>query len=86
MINEEFKKELTALINKYSIENGSNTPDFILADYLIKCIENYNQITKTRENWYGRGTNYVKTNVNIPNPPDWPEYQVMYESDDKNIK
>ena len=29
----EFKKELEKLINKYSLENYSNTPDYILTDY-----------------------------------------------------
>lgn len=27
-----FRKELQTLINKNSLENGSDTPDFILAD------------------------------------------------------
>ena len=26
------------LLNRYSMENGSNTPDFMLADYLIDCL------------------------------------------------
>jgi hypothetical protein len=48
----EFKKELEGLINKYSMENDSNTPDFILADYLVKCLEAFNLTTKWRTNWY----------------------------------
>ena len=31
----EFIKELKTLINKHSIENGSNTPDFLLARYFL---------------------------------------------------
>lgn len=34
----EFSKELRALINKYSIENHGNIPDFALADYLVRCL------------------------------------------------
>jgi hypothetical protein len=30
----EFQQGLMDLVNRHSIENGSNTPDFILADYL----------------------------------------------------
>lgn len=30
----EFEEELRKLVNKYSFENGSNTPDFILAKYM----------------------------------------------------
>jgi len=36
---ENFKQELEHLINKHSMENRSNTPDFILADYLVRCLE-----------------------------------------------
>lgn len=50
----EFEKELTILINKYSQENGSNTPDFILAKYLFWCLQNFNEAINYREKWYGR--------------------------------
>lgn len=46
---ESFKKELAVLINQHSLENESNTPDFILADYLVKCLETYNHIIFGRE-------------------------------------
>ena len=49
-----FHDELTNLINKYSMENGSNTPDFILASYLQQCLATFNDIMKNREDWYGR--------------------------------
>jgi hypothetical protein len=49
-----FQDELANLINKYSLENGSNTPDFILALYLQQCLATFNDIMKKRENWYGR--------------------------------
>ncbi len=49
---EEFEKELTMLINKYSIENGSDTPDFILARYLIKCLHAYEVTVGNRDEWF----------------------------------
>jgi hypothetical protein len=39
---ETFEKELTKLINIYSEENRSNTPDFILAHYLASCLDIFN--------------------------------------------
>jgi len=51
----EFEKELEGLINRYSEENRSNTPDFILARYLVICLSAWNQATAQREVWYGRG-------------------------------
>ena len=52
MLDYEFAKELENLINRHCIENGSNTPDFMLAEYLIRCIDNYNQICRQRDAWY----------------------------------
>lgn len=49
-----FYEELTHLLNRYSRENASNTPDYILADYLIECLDSFNKITRMRESWYGR--------------------------------
>lgn len=44
----DFLKDLTGLINKYSKENSSNTPDWILAEYLESCLEVFNKtINKT---------------------------------------
>jgi len=48
-----FRKELEELINKHSMENESNTPDFILADYLLACLTTWENYTKEREKWYG---------------------------------
>ena len=49
---KEFKKDLSALINKHSLENESNTPDFILAAYLVNCLNTYT-ITKNKvEKWH----------------------------------
>ena len=42
-VTEGFRKELACLINRYSRENGSDTPDFILADYLDGCRERLRQ-------------------------------------------
>jgi hypothetical protein len=50
----EFAKELESLINRYSQENGSDTPDFVLAGYLRDCLSAWNTAVKARERWYGR--------------------------------
>lgn len=49
-----FQQELEQLINKYSQESGSNTPDFILARYLNGCLGAFNEAVESRELWYGR--------------------------------
>ena len=50
----DFKKELENLINCHSLENESNTPDFILAGYIKNCLHAFTEATQQRENWYGR--------------------------------
>ena len=47
-----FEEELSCLINRYSKENESNTPDFILALYIRKCLEAYAEAVKARDRWY----------------------------------
>ena len=49
----DFLTELTALINKHSLENDSNTPDMILANYLIGCLKVYNETTQLNHKWHG---------------------------------
>lgn len=50
----QFDKDLASLINKHSMENGSNTPDYILAQYLLSCLMVFNLAVQQRETWYGR--------------------------------
>jgi len=52
VIMKKFRKELEKLINKYSLENRSNTPDFILSDYLVGCLKLFDETLETREWWY----------------------------------
>lgn len=47
-------QELTRLLNCYSQENASNTPDYILAQYLLGCLGAFNTAVQQRETWYGR--------------------------------
>lgn len=44
---DEFVNELSSLINKYS--NDSGTPDFVLAEFMNKCLEAGNYLVSKRE-------------------------------------
>lgn len=50
----EFQKALQTLLNQHSMEGGSNTPDFILAQYLLNCLNAFNVAVFDRERWHGR--------------------------------
>lgn len=46
--------ELASVLNRHSAENGSNTPDFILAEYMLTCLAAFNIASLHREAWYGK--------------------------------
>ncbi len=48
------RKDIEQAINSNSAENGSDTPDFILAEYLTDCLAAYDRAVTARERWYGR--------------------------------
>lgn len=45
--------ELSSLLNKHSAENPSGTPDFILAAYLMGCLDVFNKTVTHRGHWRG---------------------------------
>ena len=53
MGKENFRKELEILINKESMEGYSNTPDFILAEFLKDCLESFDKAVRHRDQWNG---------------------------------
>lgn len=53
-MNSRFQRELTSLINSYNMEGDSDTPDFILAQYIQDCLTAWAIATSAREKWYGR--------------------------------
>ena len=65
-MESQFEKELAELVNKYSKENDSDTPDFILARYLNAVLDNFNAAVKDREQWYGRIPKLYDIDVPFP--------------------
>jgi hypothetical protein len=47
------EKELEQLLNRYSAESISGTPDFILAKFLIETLKAYNEAVSHRASWRG---------------------------------
>lgn len=52
-MESNFRTELQDLINRHSMENGSDTPDFLLAEYLTRMLEVFDGIVSKRAKWYG---------------------------------
>jgi len=49
----DFQKELEELLNKHSKENGSDTPDYILAEYMTASLNCFNEAVVNRAKWHG---------------------------------
>lgn len=56
-----FLEQLEGLINSHSKENESNTPDFILAQYMSDCLDAFTKASNRREEWFGRKLEVVET-------------------------
>lgn len=52
----DYRQDLESAVNRNSIENGSDTPDFIIAEFLADCTAALDKAIKRREKWYGRNT------------------------------
>jgi hypothetical protein len=48
-----FTKDLKSLINSYCIENESNTPDWVLVNYIRSCLDVFAAATAGRDKYYG---------------------------------
>lgn len=48
-----FRDEIRAAINRNNMEAFSNTPDFVLAEYLTDCLATFDRAVKKRDAWYG---------------------------------
>lgn len=68
-----FQEDLQHLINKYSLESGSDTPDFILAEYLTAHLKTFNVIVSKRDELTGKVKKIetdLKNSNEIPDEPD----------------
>lgn len=53
-LTPEFKEELETLLNCHSIDSETETPDFILAQFLIDTIDAYSKVRDQTDRWKGR--------------------------------
>ena len=47
------KRELAGLLNEHSAENASDTPDYLLAEFMLDSLNAYERATQKRDAWYG---------------------------------
>lgn len=49
--HDTFHDELTALLNRYNWDGHANTPDFMLAHFMKRCLEAYEDTVRSRDTW-----------------------------------
>lgn len=61
------EEDIRAVINQHSEENISNTPDYILATYLIRALDAYVNAVRDRDAWYGIHPSPGDPYAHVPN-------------------
>lgn len=56
----KLQEEIMIVLNQHSAENKSDTPDFILAQFLIGCLRSFDKAVVLRDQWYGH-EQHIKT-------------------------
>lgn len=50
---QEIVRDIARVVNMYSLEQESQTPDYILAEYMLKSLSDLNRLMRDRGYWYG---------------------------------
>ena len=49
---DQFRKEMSELLRKYSDMYTSETPSYILVEYIFNCLDNFDKMSKARDHWF----------------------------------
>ena len=61
--NEELKNELSRVAQKYGLVEASDTPDFIVIEFIINTLKSFNKATKERDKWYRISKEYREERI-----------------------
>lgn len=48
----ELVRDLGQVLNRYCVDNDHNTPDFVLAEYLVDCLDARLKAKRANEKWH----------------------------------
>lgn len=48
----DLRSELETLLERYSLESSSTTPEYILAGYMLSCLNAFDVAVAARDQWY----------------------------------
>ena len=91
MIRSQLRTDIETALNRNNAEGGSDTPDFILAEYLVTCLEAFDKTLHARSDWYNHhcrigGCNHwdIKEDAKIE-PPIESRVEVVSDSPKSEI-
>lgn len=65
---ETFETQLRRLLNTWSREASSNTPDFVLCQFMARSLEAFDGAVNARDRWYGFKPFDANAPTNEPHP------------------
>ena len=77
----KIEKDIASAINRHSGENVSNTPDFILAEFLTTCLGALDIAVKERDRWYD-----VSLSPGCVRILKWQNYEITIDEDGRIFK
>lgn len=51
---KEIEKEITEIFNRHGLDTITDTPDYILADYVMTSLYAYLKTKSATEKWFGK--------------------------------
>ena len=48
----EIVRDIAQVVNKYRLEQESQTPEHILAEYMLRSLSDFNRLMQDRDYWY----------------------------------
>ena len=83
----DLRQKIESAINQNCAENGSNTPDFILADYMTDCLAAFDKAVNARKKWYRcRSAEPVEAKPEEPKWCDHMDLTLEYERETPDRK
>lgn len=65
--NQDLLSRIRSAVNAASVENVSNTPDFVIAEFLVDVLGALNKAINSRERWYDKvATGDAEGSLNVP--------------------
>lgn len=68
---DRFRERIEEVINVFSLEDGSDTPDYVLSAYLVDCLKAYDRALQRRDKHYGHDVDSKPKDPSIVHPDEF---------------